>query len=125
MFEKKSIPSKLFWTLLIFGGWILVAFLSQFIGLNDSTIITNRHMFDLRWLRIIIVLVGYGLLFVLKYNWKRISYLFFIGFMMEFILFISGIRPGNFLILLENSLIEFNMGFRFSIFFMVSGLRKK
>ncbi len=111
MFEKKS--NKILWTLLIFGGWLLVAFLSQLIPINDVLITTIRHMSDFRIWRVLIVLIGYSLLFLLKYDWKKISYLFFIGFlvhfMMEFSLFISGIRPGSFLILLENSLIEFNM----------------
>jgi hypothetical protein len=30
--------------------------------------------------------------------------------MMEFSLLVTGIKPGSFLILLENSLVEFNMG---------------
>jgi hypothetical protein len=115
MFEKKS--NKLGWTLLVFGGWISIAFLSQLIPLNDATITTIRHMSNLRNLRIFLVLIGYALLFILKYDWKKITYLFFIGFlihfMMEFSLFISGIRPGSFLILFENSLIEFNMGVPF------------
>lgn len=115
MFEKKS--NKLGWTALVFGGWLLVAFLSQLIPINDALITTNRHMLDLRLLRVFIVLFGYGLLFLLKYNWKKIGYLFLVGFavhfMMEFILLISGIRPGSFLVLLENSIVEFNMGVPF------------
>jgi len=115
MFEKKS--SKLKWTLFIFVGWLLVAFLSQWISLNNNSIIAIRHMSDLRFLRIGIVVVGYFLLFISKYNWKKILFLFFVGFlihfMMEFSLLISGIRPTSFLIILENSLIEFNMGVPF------------
>ena len=115
MFEKKS--KKLFWTFLIFISWILIALLSKFIPINDSAISLVRHMSDLRFLRILIVLIGYGLLLFLKYDWKKIGYLFFIGFlvhfMMEFSLLITGIRPGSFFILLENSLIEFNMGVPF------------
>jgi len=127
MFEKNS--KKINWTLLVFAGWLLVAFLSQLINVNNSTIITIRHMGDLRFLRIILVLIGYGLLFLFKYDWKKISYLFFVGFlvhfMMEFSLFISGIRPGSFPILLENSLIEFNMGVPFFYLFYDKFLKKK
>jgi hypothetical protein len=74
-------------------------------------------MSDFRLLRIAIVLIGYSLLFIFKYDWKKILYLFFIGFlihfMMEFSLLITNIRPGSFWILLENSLFEFNMGVPF------------
>ena len=127
MFEKKS--NKLGWTALVFGGWLAIAFLSQLIPLNDSLIVTTRHMFDLRILRILIVLAGYGLLLFLKYDWKKIAYLFFVGFlihfMMEFSLFISGIRPDSFWILLENSLIEFNMGVPFFYLLYDKFLKKR
>jgi len=127
MFEKKS--NKIAWTALVLTGWVLVAFLSQWISLNNSSITTIRYMSDLRLLRIILVIVGYSLLFILKYDWKKISYLFFIGFlvhfMMEFTLLISGIRPESFLILLENSLIEFNMGVPFFYILYDKYLKKK
>jgi len=116
MFEKNN-RKKLKWTLFVFLSWLIVAFCSQLITINDASITTIRHMSDLRLLRIIIVLIGYSLLFVFKYNWRKIAYLFFVGFlihfMMEFSLFITNIRPDSFLILLENSLIEFNMGVPF------------
>ncbi len=127
MFEKKS--NKIAWTLLVFGAWILIALLSQIIPLNDSTIVTVRHMSNLRFLRIVIVLIGYSLLFAFKYDWKKIIYLFFIGFlvhfMMEFSLLITGIRPGSLLILLENSLVEFNMGVPFFYLIYDKWLKKK
>ena len=127
MFEKKS--NKLGWTAIVLGGWLSIAFLSQFLSINDSAITVIRHMSDLRFLRVILVLIGYSLLFLLKYDWKKITYLFFIGFlihfMMEFSLLISGIRPGSFLILLENSLIEFNMGVPFFYLFYDKFLRRK
>lgn len=119
MFQKQS--SKIGWTVLVFCGWLLVAFLSQYISVNDSPITVIRHMSDLRLLRIIIVLIGYSLLFIFKYDWKLIGYLFFVGFaihfMMEFSLLISGIRPGSLLILLENATIEYNMGVPFFYLF--------
>src|SRR3989344_3209890 len=126
MFEERS--SKLKWTLFVFAGWLLVAFLSQWISLNNDSITTIRHMSDLRFLRVGIVLAGYALLFLLKYDWKKILFLFFIGFiihfMMEFSLLVSGIRPGSFLILLENALIEFNMGVPFFYLFWDKFLKK-
>jgi hypothetical protein len=127
MFEKKS--NKILWTSLVLFGWLSVAFLSQLISINNSSITVIRHMSDLRILRIILVLIGYSLLFILKYDWKKISYLFLIGFiihfMMEFSLLVSGIRPGSFLILLENSLIEFNMGVPFFYILYDKFLKKK
>jgi len=113
MFDKGN-SKKLKWTLFILFGWILVALLSQSAPINDASITTIRHMSDFRIIRIVIVILGYSLLFAFKYDWKKIFYLFFIGFlihfMMEFSLLITDIRPGSFWILLENSLIEFNMG---------------
>lgn len=115
MFDKKS--NKMGWTLFVFFGWLSLALLSQIFSINDSLIILVRHMSDFRIFRLVIVLIGYSLLIILGYTWKKISYLFFVGFlihfMMEFSLLISGIRPGSFLILLENSLLEFNMGMPF------------
>lgn len=127
MFEKKS--NKIGWTALVFFGWLTIAFLSQLLSINNSAIEVVRHMGDLRSLRIILVLIGYSLLFVCKYDWKKIAYLFFVGFlihfMMEFSLLVSGIRPGSFLILLENSLIEFNMGIPFFYLFYDKFLKKR
>ena len=127
MFEKKS--NKIGWTALVFGGWLLIAFLSQLLPINDAQIITLRHMSSLRFIEVGILIIGYSLLFVLKYDWKKIAYLFFVGFaihfMMEFSLLITGIRPGSLIILVENSLIEFNMGVPFFYLIYDKFLRKK
>jgi len=121
MFQKKS--NKIGWTALVFGGWILIALLSQLLPINDASIIT------LRLVEVGILIIGYSLLFILRYDWRKIAYLFFIGFlihfMMEFSLFITGIRPGSLLILAENSLIEFNMGVPFFYLIYDKLLRKK
>ena len=127
MFDKKA--NKIKWTVILFSGWILVAFLSQLVPLNDANIITIRHMGSLRIWRIVIVLVGYLLLLILGYKWKKIGCLFLIGFavhfMMEFSLLITGIRPGSSLILLENSLVEFNMGMPIFYLFYDKILKKR
>ncbi len=127
MFDKSS--KKVKWTLFVFIGWILAALLSQLISINDASIVIVRHMSDLRILRIAIVLIGYSLLLAFKYDFKKILYLFFIGFlvhfMMEFSLLITNIRPNSFLILLENSLIEFNMGVPFFYLIYDKLIKKK
>lgn len=127
MFEKKS--NKMGWTLLVFLGWILIAFLSQLISINDAAITTLRYMSSFRIIEILILIIGYSLLFALKYDYKKIAYLFLVGFMihfmMEFSLLITEIRPGSLLILIENSLIEFNMGIPFFYILYDKFLRKK
>ena len=129
MFQEKSIKTKIKWTAFIFIGWLLVAFSSQSINLNNAQITTVRHMADFRILEIGILVIGYLILFLLKYNWKQIGFLFLIGFlihfMMEFSLLVSGIRPGSMLVLIENSLIEFNMGVPFFYLFWDKILRRK
>ncbi len=127
MFEEKS--DKTFWTFLILISWIIIGLASQVFSLNDSGIYLVRHMSDLRLLRIGVVITGYGMLFAFKYNWKKILYLFFIGFlvhfMMEFSLFMTGIRPTSLLVLIENSLIEFNMGVPFFYLLYDKVLKKR
>lgn len=127
MFQKKS--NKFLWTTLIFLGWLVIALLSQLININNNQIQTIRHMSNLRFIEIGILILGYSLLFLLKYDWKKIGYLFLVGviihFMMEFSLLITGIRPGSLLILIENSLIEFNMGIPFFYLLYDKYLKKK
>lgn len=127
MFENKS--NKIGWTALVFLGWLSVAFLSQWLPVNDSSIMVVRHMNDFRLLRIVMVVFGYVLLFIFRYNWRKIAYLFLVGFtihfMMEFSLFVSGIRPGSLHVLVENSLLEFNTGVPFFYLFYDKLLKKK
>lgn len=112
MFERRK--EGLWWTLLLWGGWILVGLLSQWIPFKDAEFVTLRHMGDSRLTQSLIVVAGYLLLFVLRYPLKTILYLFMIGFlchfMMESSLWIAGIRPGSMDVMLINSLVESNMG---------------
>lgn len=127
MFERG--PGRLKWTALVLGGWLFVGTMSQVVPLWNAEIVTIRHMAMLRIVRVAIVAVGYGALFLLKYRWRTICYLFAVGFgihfMMEASLLVTGIRPGSLLILTENALIEFNMGV--PVFFLIYDrvLRKK
>lgn len=66
------------------------------------------------WLQILVVIAGYVLLVALRYDWKTILYVFGIGcllsFMIEFSLFISGIRPPSIPVLVYETLILTNQG---------------
>jgi hypothetical protein len=112
MFDKQN--KRAAWTALLFGGWLTIAFLSQVLQINDNVIETVRLMKSSRVKQIIIVVLGYGALFLLRYKLKKILFLFLVGcgihFMMEFSLWVSGIRPSSLDLLLVNTLVESNMG---------------
>jgi hypothetical protein len=124
MFQAKSMKAKAMWTLLLYGGWMATALISQHVGIDDRTIQTARDMSHARIIQVGMVAGGYLLLLLLKYAWQpmksltfiRMIYLFCIGvlvhFGMEITLLASGIRPaGDYVhVLLFNSLLEFNMG---------------
>jgi hypothetical protein len=115
MFEKKNVKEIVLWTTLLYGGWLLIASLSQLIPLNDTNILTIRHMKHLRFVEISTVIIGYLMLIFLKYNYKTIIFIFWVGtmlsFMMESYLFITQIRPWNGLdLLIYDSLILTNQG---------------
>jgi hypothetical protein len=127
MFEKDS--NKIFWTALLFGGWLTIALLSQFLPINDEIINPVRRMSSSRLMQIIIVVIGYIILFIMRYDIKKILYLFLVGcgihFMMEFSLWVSGIRPTGLDTLLINTLIEFNMGIPILYIFWDKVLNRK
>ena len=112
MFDKKN--KRAAWTALLFGGWLMIAFLSQVLQMNDNVIKTVRLMRSSRIKQIIIVALGYGTLFLLRYKLKKILFLFLVGcgihFMMEFSLWVSDIRPSSLDLLFVNTLVESNMG---------------
>jgi hypothetical protein len=114
MFEKENMKEVVLWTSLLYGGWLIIAGLSQILPLNNTEIITIRHMKNLRIVEISTVIIGYLLLFILGYNYKRIIFIFWVGtmlsFMMESYLLFTGIRPSGFDLLLYDSLILTNQG---------------
>ncbi len=114
MFEKRNLKEIIFWTTFLYGGWFIIASLSQVLPLNDTEIITIRHMKHLRFLEISTVITGYSLLIILRYDYKRIFFIFWVGtmlsFMMESYLLFTGIRPSGFDLLLYDSLILTNQG---------------
>ncbi len=124
MFRLKDWKQKVYWTVLLYAGWFIIAFLPKILPLTDSTVDIVRHMKDNRWTQIGMVIGGYLLLIILKYTWKpfksvtwiKLGFLFLTGFLvhfaMEITLLTSGIRPATeiFSVLAFNSLLEFNTG---------------
>lgn len=114
MFERNSIKEVLLWTLFLYGGWLSIASLSQILPLIDLEIITVRHMQSLRVVEITTVVCGYLLLVILRYNYKTILFVFWVGFMLSFMmesyLLLTQIRPSGFELLLYDSLVLTNQG---------------
>lgn len=111
---------RIWWSVIFFGGWLLIGFVSVLTPLNDIEITVTRIMTQQRFTEVIVVIVEFSLLALLAYkkkfgiDWRVIGYIFFVGFFvhftMEFTLFLSGIRLSSPFDLVFNSLIEFNMG---------------
>jgi hypothetical protein len=111
---------RLKWSLLLFGGWLLIAYLSKIIHLDNTEVTVARAMNEQRFIEVFVVIVEYLVLAILahqkKYdlNMKRIGYIFFVGFFvhfsMEFTLLLPGIRRSSIFDLVFNSILEFNMG---------------
>ncbi|MFW9939650.1 MAG: hypothetical protein ACFFFT_01320 [Candidatus Thorarchaeota archaeon] len=114
MFERKNLKEIILWTAFLYGGWLIIASFSQVLPLNDTEIITIRHMKHLRIVEISTVIIGYSLLVILRYDYKKIFFIFWVGtmlsFMMESYLLFTGIRPSGFDLLLYDSLILTNQG---------------
>ena len=111
----------LFWTAILFGGWLLIPFLSRWIPLFDAPIMTVRDMSPRVWLHVTLVVVGYAALFILKFPWKTILYVFCVSctlsFAMEFSLLVSGVRPFNIPLLIYETIVLTNMGIPYVFIF--------
>ena len=124
MFDKNiSKIEKGLFSALLWGGWMLIAAMSQWIHWNDAEMVIYREMSGSRIGQILMIAVGYGMLLVLKaFRWKFMenvpwwyfAFLFgvgiFIHFSMESTLMIAEIRPLNWSVMIFNSLLEFNTG---------------
>lgn len=120
-FKKKDYKEVTLFTSLFFISWIFIPFLSFWIPLNDTPVVTVRHMSSQFILWIVNVIIGY-LTLIIIYGTKRfkskniriIYFIFIIGclesFFMEFPLFITGIRPTGIEFLLYEIIILFNQG---------------
>ena len=113
-FERRSVKDVAFWTGLVLLGWFLVPLMSVTFSLDDDPIRTVRHMQSQVGLQIGMVVAGYLLLAILRYDLKTIAYLFWIGcmlsFMMEIPLNVFRIRPTGIDVLIYETLFLFNMG---------------
>ena len=113
-FERKSAKDVTLWTALVLGGWLLIPLASSVLPINDDPIMTVRHMQSQVGMQITMVAVGYLLLFILRYDFKTIAYLFCVGcmlsFMMEIPLNLFHIRPTGIYVLIYETLFLFNMG---------------
>ena len=119
MFEswkEKKIKDMTFWTCLLFGGWMIIPWLSSWFNFNQIHVWTIRHMDTQILIQLIVVLIGFILMIILyvKKDPKVILYVFFIGcfqaFAMEFPLLISGIRPTSLELLIYETFILTNQG---------------
>ncbi len=124
MFEnyvKRNFKEILLFTGMIFGFWLVTPFLSNLITLDDTLVISIRHMDTQMITWTVNFIVGYTLFFVIyvsgkfrKRDLKLFGYVFLLGclgaFFMEFPLFISGIRPTGIAFLLYDTLLMFNQG---------------
>jgi hypothetical protein len=113
-FERKGTWDVVFWTALLFAGWLAIPFVSRWVPLIDVPIRTVRHMSSRVWLHIAAVIVGYAALIALGFELRLIAYVFWVGcmlaFMMEFSLLVSGIRSPSFALLAYETLILTNQG---------------
>jgi len=113
-FEHKSLQDLAFWTVVLFGGWLMIPFASRLVPLADARVVTVRHMASRVWLHVAVVAIGYAALFALGFSTRRVLYVFWVGcmlaFMMEFSLLVAGIRSFSLHLLAYETLILTNMG---------------
>jgi hypothetical protein len=116
--KKEIVHLTEYWIL----SWVLIPWLSIWIPWNDITVHSVRHMESQFVIWIINLIIGYIFLTVIACSGKfgqkeprrKVLHVFimgmFVAFMMEFPLFISGIRPVNLLFLLYETIFLFNQG---------------
>jgi len=121
MFEKRNLKELLFWTAFLILGWAFIACCSQWIQVDDRTIVIYRNMnlSNQRLGELIMVgvniIISIFLLVKKKARIEDILYIFLVGilveFALEFTLAVSAIRQDWTLeSTIRNTLIEFNLG---------------
>ena len=119
--QKESAREEMIrWSLFLFGGWLLFGALSSVLPIYDAEVTVQRVMTGQRIFQVYGLIAEYMLLVILAYlgkfglSWKKILYIFSVGFFvhfsMELTLLLSGIRNLDFFNLIFNSIIEFNTG---------------
>lgn len=110
------------WTAIIMGAWLAIGFLSQNFGSTFPHVGSSRGTGSYHGVMALVLFAGYFILAFrnIRYtqtgkgNKADILYLLAIGigiqFMWEFALLITGIRPTGIKVLIENALIETNLG---------------
>ncbi len=118
--KENAREEMIHWSLFLFGGWLLFGMLSSVLPIYDAEVTVQRVMTEQRIFQVYGLIAEYMLLVILAYfgkfglSWKKILYIFSVGFFvhfsMEFTLLLSGIRNLDFFNLIFNSIIEFNTG---------------
>lgn len=118
--QENSLREMLRWSIFLFGGWLIFGLLSSFIPISDSEVTVQRVMTGQRIYQVYGIIAEYVLLGILTHlgkfglSWKKIMYIFSVGFFvhfsMETTLLLAGIRVLDLFNLIFNSIIEFNTG---------------
>jgi len=119
LFEEKK--NWVEWSVLIVCGWLAVALLSQNFGAGSGAVTTSRGTGTYHGVMALILFVGYAIQIALNLRDKRsgrpgvnLLWLFAIGvgiqLAWEAVLLLTGIRPAGIATLIEDSLIETNLG---------------
>ena len=119
LFEEKK--NWVEWSMLIVSGWLAVALLSQNFGTGSGVVTTSRGTGTYHGVMALVLFAGYAILIALNLRDKRrgtpgvnLPWLLAIGvgiqLAWEVVLLLTGIRPAGIATLIEDSLIETNLG---------------
>ena len=124
MFESwfsKNFREIFLYSSLLLGSWLLTPFISFLLPLNDTPVISLRHMESQFITQIVVVLIGYIAMILLyctkwfhSFDPKVVLFIFGVGcfqaFAMEFPLWLSNIRPSGVDLLIYEIIILTNQG---------------
>ena len=124
MFESwfsKNFREIFLYSSLLLGSWLFTPFISFLLPLNDTPVISLRHMESQFITQIVVVLIGYIAMILLyctkwfhSFDPKVVLFIFGVGcfqaFAMEFPLWLSNIRPSGVDLLIYEIIILTNQG---------------